>query len=136
MLISYSSKISPLALFFEHKNILISNNFSGENSSVLREICVLSESLTEISPELKCMHYYYLLLLLFFRIHLLLLLLLLLSLSLLLLLLLLWLVLLIFINIIYNSILCPTKQKEKRLHYLRCGNSLPSNGNISMFNRD
>ena len=39
--------------------------------------------------------------------------------------------------VIYNSILCPTKQKEKgkRLHYLQCGNSLLNHGNISMFNR-
>ena len=47
------------------------------------------------------------------------------------------LLLLLFIIIIYNSILCPRKQKEKgkRLHYLRCENSLLNRGNISMFNR-
>ena len=38
---------------------------------------------------------------------------------------------------IYNCILSPTKQKEKgkRLHYLRCGNSSLNDGNIGMFNR-
>ena len=46
-------------------------------------------------------------------------------------------IIIIIIIIIYNSILCPTKQKEKgkRLHYVRCGNSLLNHGNISMFNR-
>ena len=46
-------------------------------------------------------------------------------------------IIIVIIIIIYNSILCPTKQKEKgkRLHYVRCGNSLLNHGNISMFNR-
>ena len=45
--------------------------------------------------------------------------------------------LLLFIIIIYNSIFCPTKQKEKgkRLHHLRRRNSLLNHVNISMFNR-
>ena len=54
-------------------------------------------------------------LLLLFRIHVLLLLLL----------------LLLFLTILMS----PTKQKEKRSHYLLCGNSLLNYGNISMFNR-
>ena len=44
-------------------------------------------------------------------------------------------VIIITIIIIYNSILCPTKQKKgKTLHYPRCGNSLLNHENISMFN--
>ena len=73
--------ISP-SLIFVIQNILISNNFHRENSGLLQEICVLSGSLSEISAELKYLHYYlfiylfiYLWLLLLFRIHLLLLLL-------------------------------------------------------------
>ena len=38
----------------QYKNILISNNFYWENSGLLQEICVISESLSEISRELKC----------------------------------------------------------------------------------
>ena len=40
-------------------------------------------------------------------------------------------------NIIYNSILCPTKQKEKGKTYdcQRCRNSLLNHGNITIFNR-
>ena len=43
-----------------------------------------------------------------------------------------YIIIIIIIIIIYSSILCPTKQKEKRkrLHYLRCGNILFNHGNI------
>ena len=46
-------------------------------------------------------------------------------------------IIIIIIIIIYNSTLFPTKPKEKgkRLHYLRCENSLLNHGNISMLNR-
>ena len=75
-LISFFSKISPLVLFLQYKNILISNDFHRENPSFLWGIgrYVLCGRLSEISAELECMHYYSLLL---YRIHLLLLLLLL-----------------------------------------------------------
>ena len=74
---------------------------------------MLSESLSEISAELKCMHYYYLLSLLLLS----------LSLSLLLLLLLLR---------ILDCAPLSLKKKGNRLHYLPCGNSLFSHGNISI----
>ena len=66
------------------------------------------------------MHYYLLLLsllFLLFRIHLILLLVLLIFIIII--------IIIIIVIIIYNSILWPIKQKEKgkRLHYLRCGNS-------------
>ena len=69
---------------------------------------MLSESLSEVSAELKCMHYYYLLSLL------------LLSLSL---------------SLLLRILDCPPlsqKEKGNRLHYLPCGNSLLSHGNISI----
>ena len=67
------------------------------------------------------MHYYLLLLsllFLLFRIHLILLLVLLIFIIIII-------IIIIIVIIIYNSILWPIKQKEKgkRLHYLRCGNS-------------
>ena len=45
-----------------------------------------------------------------------------------------YIIIIIIIIIIYSSILCPTKQKEKRkrLHYLRCGNILFNHGNICL----
>ena len=76
---------------------------------------MLSESLSEISAELKCMHYYYLLSLLLLS----------LSLSLLLLL------LLLLLRILDCAPL-SLKKKGNRLHYLPCGNSLLSHGNISI----
>ena len=50
-LLSYSfiSKILLLVLFLQNKNILISDNLYRENSSLLREICVLFVNLSEIS---------------------------------------------------------------------------------------
>ena len=53
-------------------------------------------------------------------------------------------IIIIIIILIYNSILCPTveiyflfyygptKQKGKRLHYIRCGSSLLNHGILSM----
>ena len=71
---------------------------------------MLSGRLLESSAELECMHYY--------RIHLLLLLLLL---------------VLLFKILFYAPL--SKKKKDKRSHYLSCGNSLLNHGNISMFNR-
>ena len=68
--ILYFNKIARFYLFPrsylpQHNNILIFNNIYRENSSLLREICVLSGSHSEISAESGRIEMYASLLLLF-----------------------------------------------------------------------
>ena len=121
------------SLFWENCSLIpFSSIFTGKNSSLLQEICLLSGSLSEVSTELNCMvyyyyyyyyyccccyyyHYYLLLLLLLLRIHFLLLFVLLTFIIIILSLLLLLLLLLSLFRILHCTQLSKMK-KGKKLH--------------------